>query len=97
MSELILHHYPQSHFAEKIKRLLAYKGMPWRAVEQPLMMPKPDLVPLTGGVRRRPVDRITRQGARGKGDRACALQAREQHPRRVLVSANLAVTQKGDQ
>jgi glutathione S-transferase len=58
MSELILHHYPQSHFAEKIKRLLAYKGMPWRAVEQPLMMPKPDLVPLTGGFRRIPVLQI---------------------------------------
>jgi glutathione S-transferase len=58
LSDLILHHYPQSHFAEKIKRLLAYKGVPWRAVEQPLMMPKPDLVPLTGGFRRIPVLQI---------------------------------------
>ncbi len=58
MSELILHHYPQSHFSEKIKRVLAYKGVPWRAVEQPLMMPKPDLVPLTGGFRRIPVLQI---------------------------------------
>ena len=58
MSELILHHYPQSHFAEKIKRLLAYKGVAWRAVEQPMMMPKPDLVPLTGGFRRIPVLQI---------------------------------------
>ena len=58
MSELILHHYPQSHFAEKIKRVLAYKGVPWRAVEQPFMMPKPDLVPLTGGFRRIPVLQI---------------------------------------
>lgn len=55
MNELILHHYPQSHFAEKIKRLLAFKNVPWRGVEQPLMMPKPDLVPLTGGFRRIPV------------------------------------------
>lgn len=58
MSELILHQYPQSHFAEKIKRVLAYKGVPWRAVEQPFMMPKPDLVPLTGGFRRIPVLQI---------------------------------------
>ncbi len=58
MSELILHHYPQSHFAEKIKRLLAFKALPYRAVEQPLMMPKPDLVPLTGGFRRIPVLQI---------------------------------------
>lgn len=58
MHALILHHYPQSHFAEKIKRLLAYKGVAWRAVEQPLMLPKPDLVPLTGGFRRIPVLQI---------------------------------------
>lgn len=58
MNELILHHYPQSHFAEKIKRILAFKGVAWRGVEQPLMMPKPDLVPLTGGFRRIPVLQI---------------------------------------
>ncbi len=55
MPELILHQYPQSHFAEKIRRMLAYKKVPWRAVEQPFMMPKPDLLPLTGGNRRIPV------------------------------------------
>jgi glutathione S-transferase len=55
MSEIILHHYPESHFAEKIRRILAYKGRPWRGVEQPFMMPKPDLIPLTGGNRRIPV------------------------------------------
>jgi glutathione S-transferase len=58
MPEVILHHYPQSHFAEKIRRLLAYKGVPWRGVEQPFMMPKPDLIPLTGGNRRIPVLQI---------------------------------------
>ncbi|MGE0861077.1 MAG: glutathione S-transferase family protein [Gammaproteobacteria bacterium] len=58
MHELILHQYPQSHFAEKIKRILAYKGLAWRAVEQPWIMPKPDLVPLTGGFRRIPVLQI---------------------------------------
>ena len=58
MAELILHNYPQSHFAEKIRRVLAYKQVPWRSVEQPFMMPKPDLLPLTGGNRRIPVLQI---------------------------------------
>lgn len=55
MSELILHHYDTSPFSEKVKKLLAHKGVPWFAVEQPTIMPKPDLVPLTGGYRRIPV------------------------------------------
>jgi glutathione S-transferase len=55
MAELILHHYDTSPFSEKVKKLLAHKGVPWHAVEQPTIMPKPDLVPLTGGYRRIPV------------------------------------------
>jgi glutathione S-transferase len=55
MPEVILHHYGVSLFSEKIRRILAYKGIPWRAVEQPMMAPKPDLTPLTGGYRRIPV------------------------------------------
>ena len=58
MSEIILHHYPLSPFAEKIRRVLAYKRLPWRSVEQPIMAPKPDLTPLTGGYRRIPVLQI---------------------------------------
>jgi glutathione S-transferase len=57
-SQLILHHYDASPFSEKIRRILAFKGVPWRAVEQPQIMPKPDLVPLTGGYRRIPVLQI---------------------------------------
>jgi glutathione S-transferase len=53
--ELILHHYDTSPFSEKVKKLLAHKRVPWRAVEQPAIMPKPDLLPLTGGYRRIPV------------------------------------------
>ena len=49
---LILHQYATSPFSEKIRKLLAHKRVPWFAVEQPNMMPKPDLVPLTGGYRR---------------------------------------------
>ena len=58
MAELILHHYDTSPFSEKIKTILAYKGLAWRAVEQPTIMPKPHLLPLTGGYRRIPVLQI---------------------------------------
>lgn len=53
--ELILHHYPRSPFAEKIRVAFGLKGLRWRSVEQPRMAPKPQLVPLTGGYRRIPV------------------------------------------
>jgi glutathione S-transferase len=55
---LILHQYAASPFSEKIRKVLAWKRVPWRAVEQPNMMPKPELVPLTGGYRRIPVLQI---------------------------------------
>ena len=55
MSEVILHHYPFSPFSEKVRCLLAFKQLPWRAVEQPVVAPKPALTPLTGGYRRIPV------------------------------------------
>ena len=55
MSELILHHYPQSPFAEKARLLLGFKGLSWRSVMIPPVMPKPDLTALTGGYRKTPV------------------------------------------
>lgn len=55
MSELILHHYPGSPFAEKARLMLGFKGLAWRSVLIPAVMPKPDLVALTGGYRRTPV------------------------------------------
>ncbi len=55
MSAILLHHYPLSPFSEKIRRILAFKGLPWCSVDQPIMMPKADLVALTGGYRRIPV------------------------------------------
>lgn len=55
MSELILHHYPQSPFAEKARVMLGFKGLSWRSVIIPAIMPKPDLTALTGGYRRTPV------------------------------------------
>ncbi len=55
---VILHHYDTSPFSEKVRKMLAHKGMAWGSVTQPNMMPKPDLVPLTGGYRRIPVLQI---------------------------------------
>ncbi|MCF5139797.1 glutathione S-transferase family protein [Pseudomonas sp. WS 5532] len=55
MPELILHHYPQSPFAEKARLLLGFKGLSWRSVRIAPVMPKPDLMPLTGGYRKTPV------------------------------------------
>jgi glutathione S-transferase len=52
---LLLHHYPGSPFAEKIRRILAFKRLPWTSVRAPAVQPKPDLVALTGGYRKIPV------------------------------------------
>src|SRR4051794_21995404 len=57
MSDLILHHYATSPFAEKIRLVLGHKGLPWQSVTMPMIMPKPDLQALTGGYRRAPVRR----------------------------------------
>jgi glutathione S-transferase len=55
MSDLILHHYDFSNFAEKVRLALGFKGLAWQSVIIPPIAPKPDLVPLTGGYRRTPV------------------------------------------
>ncbi|QZP35419.1 glutathione S-transferase family protein [Pseudomonas sp. DR48] len=55
MSELILHNYPTSPFAEKARLLLGFKGLSWRSVKISPVMPKPDLTALTGGYRKTPV------------------------------------------
>lgn len=58
MPELILHHFEQSPFAEKVRLMLGLKQLAWRSVEIPRIMPKPDLIALTGGYRRTPVLQI---------------------------------------
>lgn len=58
MADLILHHYDTSPFSEKVRKVFAHKQIAWRAVEQPTIMPKPQLLPLTGGYRRIPVLQI---------------------------------------
>ena len=58
MSDLILHHYPTSPFAEKIRLVMGRKQLTWKSVFIPMIMPKPDLTALTGGYRRTPVLQI---------------------------------------
>ena len=58
MTTLILHHYPSSPFAEKVRLILGYKQLAWKSVIIPMVSPKPDLVALTGGYRRTPVLQI---------------------------------------
>lgn len=58
MADLILHHYATSPFSEKIRLILGYKKLAWKSVIIPQIMPKPDLVALTGGYRKTPVLQI---------------------------------------
>jgi glutathione S-transferase len=58
MSGLILHHYPTSPFAEKVRLILGHKQLAWKSVFIPMIMPKPDLTALTGGYRKTPVLQI---------------------------------------
>jgi glutathione S-transferase len=55
---IILHHFDRSPFSEKIRVVFGHKGISWRSVRIPPIMPKPDLMPLTGGYRRTPVMQI---------------------------------------
>ncbi len=54
MSDLILHHYAGSPFSEKMRLLFGYKQLAWRSVDVPVILPKPDVLALTGGYRRTP-------------------------------------------
>ncbi len=88
MAELILHQYDASPFSEKVRRVLAFKELAWRAVEQPMWNPKPELTPLTGGYRRIPVLQI---GADIYCDTACILRVLETHqPEPTIFPAEYA-------
>ncbi|OJT21931.1 glutathione S-transferase [Archangium sp. Cb G35] len=58
MSRLVLHHYPRSPFAEKARTILGFKGLQWTSVFIPPIMPKPDVLALTGGYRKTPLLQI---------------------------------------
>ncbi|MEM9141132.1 MAG: glutathione S-transferase family protein [Pseudomonadota bacterium] len=78
MTDIILHNYPQSPVAEKVRKGLGLKGLAWHDVEIPRLPPKPDLVTLTGGYRRTPVMQI---GADIYCDSQCILrEIQRRHP-----------------
>jgi glutathione S-transferase len=58
MADIILHHYATSPFSEKVRIAFGLKNLAWRSVEIPNVMPKPDLMPLTGGYRKTPVMQV---------------------------------------
>ena len=58
MPDILFHQYASSPFSEKVRVCLGIKQLAWGAVDQPIIMPKPELVALTGGYRRIPVMQI---------------------------------------
>ena len=81
----ILHHYDFSPFAEKIRLAFGLKGLHWQSVQVPAVMPKPDLVALTGGYRHIPVLQI---GADVYCDtRTICRELDRRHPAPPLVTA----------
>lgn len=87
MSDLILHHYPMSPYAELVRRALGIKRLEWRSVMIPNVAPKPDLTPLTGGYRKTPVMQL---GADIYCDTAIIIDAIEAlHPAPTLFPAPL--------
>jgi len=75
-AELILHHFDLSPFSEKLRLVMGFKGLAWRSVKVPLLMPKPDVVALTGGYRRTPLLQI---GADIYCDTALAARVIDRH------------------
>ena len=58
MQPIILHHFDASPFAEKIRLVLGARQIDWLGVQIPMIMPKPDVVALTGGYRKTPLLQI---------------------------------------
>jgi glutathione S-transferase len=58
MTELIVHHYPQSPVSEKVRLVMGLKNLAWRSVEQNRLPDRPELSAMTGGYRRLPVLQI---------------------------------------
>lgn len=71
---IILHHFDASPFSEKVRIVFGLKNIAWSSVRISRIMPRPDLMPLTGGYRRTPVMQI---GADIYCDTQCILQELE--------------------
>src|SRR3954465_15752796 len=57
-SRIILHHFDASPFSEKVRLVFGLKNLAWTSVLIARIMPRPDLMPMTGGYRRTPVMQI---------------------------------------
>jgi len=91
MTDLILHHYDGSPFAEKVRLMMGLKGLAWQSVDIPFIMPKPDLMPLTGGYRKTPVLQI---GADIYCDtKLIAEELERRHPAPSLMAGGLGFAQ----
>ena len=55
---ILFHQYDPSPFSEKVRVIFGIKGLDWYAVDEPIIMPKPELTLLTGGYRKIPVMQI---------------------------------------
>ena len=55
---IILHHFEKSPFSEKIRVVFGIKKIVWTSVLISRIMPRPDLMPMTGGYRRTPTLQI---------------------------------------
>src|SRR6476660_5125942 len=71
---IILHHFDHSPFSEKIRLIFGLKKIAWTSVRISRIMPRPDLMPMTGGYRRTPVMQI---GADIYCDTQCILRELE--------------------
>lgn len=54
-TDLYLHHYASSLFSEKIRSLLGYFELDWHSVHINNIMPRPNLMELSGGYRKTPI------------------------------------------
>src|ERR1700758_2796357 len=72
---VILHHFDASPFSEKIRLIFGIKKIAWTSVLISRIMPRPDLMPMTGGYRRTPVMQI---GADIYCDTQCIMRELEQ-------------------
>lgn len=55
---VILHHFEVSPLAEVIRLIFGFKRIPWKSVVVSRILPRPELMALTGGYRRTPVMQI---------------------------------------
>ena len=79
---LILHHFDESPFSEKVRLVFGLKTLAWTSVLISRIMPRPDLMPMTGGYRRTPTLQI---GADIYCDSQCIVREIERrHPTPTL-------------